>query len=66
MLLAVYSTALQKKFHKQYISVSVTFRWAVTSSSLYGMKAHYAHSKAAEQSIPLFHSSVATPLCASE
>lgn len=66
MLAAVYSTALQKKFQKQYISVSVTFRQAVTSLSLYGMKAYYAHSIAAEQNIPLFHSFVVTPLCSSE
>lgn len=42
ILPAAHSNAVQKKIQKQYISVSVTFRWAVTSLSLYDMKSHYA------------------------
>lgn len=41
ILLAAHSTGVQKKIQKQYASVSVTFRWAVTFLSLYDTKAHY-------------------------
>lgn len=43
IFLAVHSTAVQKKIQEQYISVSMTFWRAVTSLSLYDMKAHYTH-----------------------